>query len=164
MWSLSTHELTSMNPSWVNLTAFDNKFIHTYYRRYLSTKIVFLGMFIFICIFLLAAYISITLTTSVTAYLTSHLIGLVVNVPLWICAKSRVSFTLFNIRIDENFIISSYFFLVSSFSVLSKSSVKLIQVLNGVRISWETFALYIEVSLSWVSSYWIFYSKVTSLK
>ena len=139
-------------PSCVNLQAFDKRFMQTCWILYLSAIIVFCGTLMLIFMLLLAAYISTTLTTSLTICLMSHRTGLILNVPLCIYALSSESFTLFSIRMAENFIISRCLRFVASFSVLNKKSVKLILVLSGVRISWETLALYIVVRMSWVSS------------
>ena len=78
---ITTQAVTKIMPSWVNLQALERRFMQTCWIRYLSAIIVFWGTFIWIYMFLLAAYISITRTTSVTVCLMSHLTGFVVNVP-----------------------------------------------------------------------------------
>ena len=57
--------LTVILPSYVNFTAFDKRFMQTYWMRCLSPKINFLGNFMLISVFWLAAYISTTRTTSI---------------------------------------------------------------------------------------------------
>lgn len=120
--------------------------------RYLSTFTNNLvGTSKLIEIFLDDAYISITRVTSWSVGRRLHRTSLGKKVPRAICALSSVSFTLLSISKDENFIISRCFRRWGFYSFVSRKSVKLIQVLRGVRISWLTLAEYIVVRRSFVS-------------
>lgn len=98
-----------------------------------------------------AAYISITRATSWRVERILHRTSFGVKVPRWICALSSVSLALLSIITEENLIISRCLRRTWFRSSLSSKSVKFIQVLRGVRISWLTFAEYIVVSRSLVS-------------
>jgi len=148
---LHTHALTVIVPSVVNLQALLSRFMHTYYTRCLSTLTDNLGTSCFSLIFLDAAYISITRATSVRVGYISQRTYLGVKVPLYIWALSKLSFTLLSIITAENYIISRCFRFIGLNSEARSSSVKLIHVESGVRISCETLALYIVVRRSFVS-------------